>query len=134
MRGSGAVVLTGVLLSTLAGCGSLAAREDAAAAAAARFTASLRTSDPERGCAALAPGTRDELEQSAEQPCARALPEAGLPAAGPVRTVDVYGGQARVVAERDTLFLSSFPGGWKVTAAGCVPRAERPYRCLVKGG
>ncbi|QEV64499.1 hypothetical protein CP982_06245 [Streptomyces spectabilis] len=130
----GVVVLTGVLLCTLAACGSLAGREDAAAAAAARFGASLHASDPARGCAALAPGTRDELERSAERPCVRALPEAGLPTAGPVRSVDVYGAQARVVAERDTLFLSSFPGGWKVTAAGCVPRAERPYRCLVKGG
>ncbi|MEW2528638.1 hypothetical protein [Streptomyces sp. NPDC047071] len=134
MRDGGARVLTGVLLCTLTACGSLSEREDAAGAAAARFAASLRLSDAVRGCAALAPGTREELERSAERPCARALPEAGLPPAGPVRSVEVYGGQARVVTRRDTLFLSSFPGGWKVTAAGCAPRPGKPYRCLVKGG
>jgi hypothetical protein len=39
-----------------------------------------------------------------------------------------------VVLERDTVFLSRFPTGWKVTAAGCVPRPGRPYQCAVKGG
>ncbi|MFD9902955.1 hypothetical protein ACFWX4_01590, partial [Streptomyces sp. NPDC059063] len=82
----------------------------------------------------LAPGTRDELERSAELPCVRALPDAGLPAGSGVRSVDVYGLRARVVTDRDTLFLSSFPDGWKVTAAGCTPRAEKPYQCLIKGG
>lgn len=134
MRGGGARVLAGVLLCTLTACGSLTERENAAGAAAARFGTSLRTSDAVRGCAALAPGTRDELERSAEQPCVQALPQAGLPPPGPVRSVEVYGGQARVVTRLDTLFLSSFPGGWKVTAAGCVPRSGKPYRCLVKGG
>ncbi|MGA4844163.1 hypothetical protein [Streptomyces sp. G45] len=134
MRGGGAMVLTGVLLGALTGCGTLAEREDAAGAAAARFAGSLRAADAGRACAALAPGTVEELEESAGQPCVRALPDAGLPPAGGVRHVDVYGGQARVVTERDTLFLSSFPGGWKITAAGCVPRADKPYRCLIKGG
>ncbi len=69
------------------------------------------------GCVAPAPGTRDELEHSSELPGARALPEAGLP-----------------LTDRDTLFLSSVPGGWKVTAAGCTPRPERPYQCRIKGG
>ncbi|MEU5576193.1 hypothetical protein ABZ791_03245 [Streptomyces huasconensis] len=64
-------------------------------------------------CAAPAPGTRDELEHSSELPC----PEASLP-----------------LTDRDTLFLSSFPGGWKAIAAGCTPRPEKPYQCRIKGG
>ncbi|MEU1117626.1 hypothetical protein [Streptomyces sp. NPDC005879] len=51
-----------------------------------------------------------------------------------MRHIDVFGRQARAVTDRDTLFLSSFPGGWKVTAAGCTPRPEKPYQCLIKGG
>nr|WP_240929948.1 hypothetical protein [Streptomyces coryli] len=94
----------------------------------------MRAPDPARGCAALAPGTREELVQSAGAPCVRALREAGLPAPGRVRSVDVYGHQARIITAHDTLFLSSFTGGWKVTAAGCTPRPGLPYRCLVKGG
>lgn len=151
MRGARPGALAAALLvlpAVLSGCGGVQEREDAAAAAVFRFQESLRASDTARGCAALAPGTRDELEQTAELPCARALPDAGLPDAGPpdagrpdagrpatddVRVVDVYGRQARVVTRRDTLFLSAFPGGWKITAAGCTKRPNMPYQCLVKG-
>lgn len=136
-RGAGPGALAVVLLAALSGCGGVQEREDSASAVALRFQQSLRTTDTARGCASLAPGTRDELEQNAELPCARALPEAGLPEPGPadaVRAVDVYGRQARVVTDRDTLFLSSFPGGWKITAAGCTERPEMPYQCLIKGG
>ncbi|MGW7270913.1 hypothetical protein ACWGH5_10370 [Streptomyces sp. NPDC054864] len=137
MRGARAGASAAVLLAALSGCGSVQEREDSASAAVIRFQANLRTADNARGCAALAPGTRDEVEQNAELPCARALSDAGLPKAGPadeVRVVDVYGRQARVVTSRDTLFLSSFPGGWKVTAAGCTERPAMPYQCLIKGG
>ena len=56
-----------------------------------------------------------------------------LPAPGPVRTVDVYGEWARVVTERDTLFLAAFGEGWRVVAVGCRSRGERPYDCQVQG-
>ncbi|MEV7180696.1 hypothetical protein [Kitasatospora sp. NPDC093679] len=46
----------------------------------------------------------------------------------------MFGQQARAVLEGDTVFLSAFPDGWKITAAGCEPRPEMPYRCDVKGG
>ncbi|CAM5280469.1 hypothetical protein SALBM135S_08638 [Streptomyces alboniger] len=134
MRARSQALLTVALLGALTGCGHVHVREDAAAHAATRFEEALRAPDTARGCAALAPGTRDELERTAELPCARALPDAGLPEAGPVRTVDVHGRQARVVAAGDTLFLSSFPHGWKVVAAGCTARPEKPYQCLIKGG
>lgn len=136
MRGARRGALAAALLvlpAALSGCGGVQEREDAAAAAVFRFHESLRASDTARGCAALAPGTRDELEQTADLPCARALPDAGLSAADDVRVVDVYGRQARVVTRRDTLFLSAFPGGWKITAAGCTERPHMPYQCLVKG-
>ena len=34
----------------------------------------------------------------------------------------------------DTVFLAHFPTGWKITAAGCRPRPQRPYQCEIKGG
>lgn len=57
-----------------------------------------------------------------------------MPADGRVRHVDVYGNQARAVLAADTLFLSRFPDGWKVTAAGCEERPDKPYQCEIKGG
>ncbi|MEU1329206.1 hypothetical protein [Streptomyces sp. NPDC005865] len=89
VRGTKLGVLVALLCCALAGCGGVQAREDAASRAANRFEASLRAADVVRGCAALAPGTLDGLEQSAELPCARALPDAKLPPATPVRHIDV---------------------------------------------
>ncbi|MFF8290028.1 hypothetical protein ACF068_12475 [Streptomyces sp. NPDC016309] len=126
------------LLATASACGTPAERRDDVTAEVTRFERALDAGERERLCAALAPATREELEQSAKSGCdaavARAVEEHDLPAAGAVRDVDVYGDQARVVLERDTVFLARFPGGWKVTAAGCRPRPQRPYACGIKGG
>ncbi|MGW4897592.1 hypothetical protein ACWEQL_35875 [Kitasatospora sp. NPDC004240] len=45
----------------------------------------------------------------------------------------MFGQQARAVLEADTVFLSVFSGAWKITAAGCEPRPDMPYRCDLKG-
>ncbi|WP_241253492.1 hypothetical protein [Streptomyces sp. W1SF4] len=119
--------------AVLAGCGAPAPRQDAARDAAAAFERALKASDYARACALLAPGTRQELEQQEEAPCARALPEARLPHGGPVRATEVYGRQALLRLAADTLFLSQFRGGWKVVAAGCTARQDLPYRCTLKG-
>jgi hypothetical protein len=109
-------------------------REAQAKSAAERFEDAVRTNDAGALCAALAPQTRTELEESEERSCARAAPRLELPAAGPVTGTDVYGRQAIVETERDTLFLSQFDSGWKIVAAGCMPEEGGPYRCTVKGG
>ena len=121
-------------LATLCGCASLSGREDAAAAAARRFEAALAAQDAAAVCAELAPGTRQELEDNARSGCDQAVFGSDVPAASGVQRVDVYGQQARVVLGGDTLFLSSFPTGWKITAAGCEPRPRKPYKCELKGG
>ncbi|WP_340373881.1 hypothetical protein U5640_00950 [Streptomyces sp. SS7] len=118
----------------LTACSTLGEREAAASRAAQRFEESIRHSDGIRACAALAPDTRQEVEESAGTPCAQALLDEQPSPAGAVREVQVYGRQAQVVLAADTLFLSAFPSGWKITAAGCTPRPRRPYQCQVKGG
>nr|WP_236072294.1 hypothetical protein [Streptomyces polyasparticus] len=84
-------------------------------------------------CRALAPATRAELEQSSEATCTDSVLGEDLPYGGRGRTVDVHGRQARVVLQHDTLFLSQFPDGWKIVAAGCRPQRSQPYQCRVKG-
>ncbi|WP_229848517.1 hypothetical protein [Streptomyces melanogenes] len=125
-------VLAGTLCLAASGCATVGERAGAAEAAARSFERALTASDGVRMCGVLAPATREELE--AEAPCGQALAALRLPPApGPAERVDVYGAQARVVFARDSVFPTSFPDGWKVTAAGCIPRQGRPYHCELKG-
>ncbi|MEU9212187.1 hypothetical protein AB0D27_30680 [Streptomyces sp. NPDC048415] len=128
------LVVVVVALATVSACGTLSERRDGVTAEVTRFEQALHAAQHERLCAALAPATREELEQSAKSRCEQAIGEQELPAAGAVRGVAVYGDQAQVVLEHDTVFLAHFPAGWKVTAAGCRPRPQRPYQCEIKGG
>ncbi|WP_406272659.1 hypothetical protein OH779_35500 [Actinacidiphila glaucinigra] len=121
------------LAAAVTSCGTLAEREEAAFAAATRFEQALTAQQTTELCAALAPATRDELEQSAKQPCRQGVTKSDIPAAGAVHSVDVYGGQARVVLEHDTIFLAHFPTGWKISAAGCSSQPGQPYSCEIKG-
>jgi hypothetical protein len=127
-----------VALATASGCDTLSARSDEVTAEVIRFERALVAGQSGRLCAALAPATKEELEQSAKSGCVQAIGQAiqeqELPAAGAVRGVDVYGDQARVLLEQDTVFLAHFSTGWKLTAAGCRPRPQRPYQCEIKGG
>ncbi|MEU2250546.1 hypothetical protein [Streptomyces sp. NPDC019224] len=118
-------------LLLLTGCG---APSSAVRDAAAAFERDVAEHDVRGICAALAPGTRSEVESDGRAPCTSAVGENPPPVGGATRTVDVYGRQARVVLDSDTLFLSRFPQGWKVVAAGCVPRPGLPYDCTVEGG
>ncbi|MEW2587149.1 hypothetical protein [Streptomyces virginiae] len=47
---------------------------------------------------------------------------------------EVYGRQAMVRLSGHTLFLSQCGKGWKVVAAGCTPRPDRPFDCQVERG
>ena len=123
-----------LILAATCGCASLSSREDAAANTALRFESTLAGHDNAALCADLAPGTRQELEDTAKSDCAQAIAGSDLPTTSGVRRVDVYGRQARVVLDGDTLFLSTFSDGWKITAAGCEPRPRKPYNCEIKGG
>lgn len=118
----------------LAGCGGAGERVSDVAASVAGFEHALRAGDAERACGLLAPETRSELEDSERMPCPEALPDQRLPTGAAARGYDVHGRQARAVLSGDTVFLSRFPGGWRVVAAGCTARSEQPYDCTVKGG
>jgi hypothetical protein len=132
------VAVAGTVLLVTAGCGSVEEGRTAALGAALAFERALGAGNGAAVCAVLAPGVREEVEQSARTSCEEGVLEEDVPfvaaAEEEVEGVDVGGRQARVVFRTDTLFLSRFSGSWKVVAAGCTPRPERPYRCLLKGG
>jgi hypothetical protein len=128
------VAVAVVLAAAVSACSTLSERRDDVRSAVNGWERALDERAYERACAALAPGTVEELEQSADSPCAKALGEEQLKPGGAVRLVDVYGNQAWAVLTADTVFLSRFTEGWKVVAAGCEPRPQQPYQCRIKGG
>lgn len=128
------ITLTVLALATLGGCGGTGARDADASEASEFFERQLVAGHIGAACRALAPSTRSELEESEHKTCSEALAAEQLPEGGTVRNVDVYGRQALVQLEGDTLFLSQFAEGWKVVAAGCRPEPGKPYQCTVKGG
>ncbi len=131
-RRAAVLLLPGLLL--VAGCGSVTERGDAASTVAVRMLSAVEGQDGAGACAVLAPDTAAALEESAGKPCAEAILEEDLPGAGTVTASEVYGQWAQVRLTGDTVFLGAFPGGWRVVAAGCTPRQNRPYDCTLQGG
>lgn len=127
------MALAAPVVLAVTACGAPAARQDAAARAGAAFAAAVAAGDDVRACELLAPGTRARLEQDERKTCRAAFASQDLPKTRGVQGVEAYGRQAMVRMAGDTLFLSLFTEGWKVVAAGCAPRPDRPYDCLLKG-
>jgi uncharacterized protein YceK len=118
----------------MAGCSSVGDREDAASAAAVRLLTAVDQRDGAQACAALAPDTASELQESAGKPCQQAILDEDLPKPGAVTGIAVYGQWAQVRLAGDTLFLAVFPGGWRVVAAGCTAQGDQPYDCTLQKG
>ncbi|MER7955776.1 hypothetical protein [Streptomyces sp. NPDC096030] len=134
-RPPGVALAIAAATAVLCGCGASEARLDGARQAATAFEEAIGRAEYAAACALLAPQTRRQLEQDATRPCGPALAGEELPAAGTVRETQVYGRQALLHLEGDTLFLSQFDDGWRIVAAGCQPeKADLPYRCSLKGG
>lgn len=125
------VIVLAVAAALVAGCAS---DEGPRAADAARaFYTAFAQGDGAAACAALAPATVEEVEQSAGLPCPEAVLEEDVPDVGDPASVEVFGDQAQVRFDSDTAFLAQFPDGWKVVAVACTERPERPYDCRVEG-
>jgi len=126
------IVVMSLLVLVTAGCADTGERGAAAASVAVRLLRAAGTDGP-AACALLAPDTVSEVEKSAGQSCAEAILDEDLPAPGTVVGTQVYGQWAQVRLSDDTVFLAVFPGGWRVVAAGCEPRGDRPYDCTLGG-
>jgi hypothetical protein len=129
-----AAVLVALALAALTGCAAAGGRGEAADAVATRLLTAVQSQDGATACALLAPDTASEVEQSGSKPCAEAILDEDLPQPGAVTSTAVYGQWAQVRIGADTVFLAAFPGGWRVVAAGCQPRGDRPYDCEMQGG
>jgi hypothetical protein len=112
------------------GCGTADSRRDAEAVAE-RFHAALAERDGATACEQLGEDTVSALEQQEERPCEEAILGLDLPEGGAAARADVEVTDASVViSSGGTVFLDEHPEGWRISAAGCRPKApELPYDC-----
>jgi|SRR3954447_20851073 hypothetical protein len=120
-----------VLALALAGCGPAQSRLDVVSGAAVRMLQAVADKDGALACQLLAPETAADVGK--DDPCSQAILEEDLPAPGAVVATELFGQWAQVRLAGDTVFLAHFGDGWKVVAAGCKSRGERPYDCQVQG-
>lgn len=126
-------VVTVVLLVTVSGCAGSNPGTSEAATTALDFHHALDSGNYPRACGLLIPAAVEKLEAGAHGTCAEKLAQLDVPVAASVRESASYGRNAQVVMDQDTLFLARSGNGWKITAAGCTARGERPYDCEVEG-
>ena len=106
------------LVAGAAGCSSAA--QPAVETVAGQFASAVARHDGEAACALLTDDARRDTETFGRS-CAAQL--ADLPDPGAVQQVEVWSDAAQVRLAGDTVFLLRFPDGWRVSAAGCAPRA-----------
>ncbi|GLZ05211.1 hypothetical protein Acsp03_26770 [Actinomadura sp. NBRC 104412] len=111
-----------------AGCGTGSEKDGVRAAANALFR-DVRNGDGHAACTRLVPRAASTLE-TGDTRCEQQILRLGLKG-GPLGPVEVWADQARVRAGTDTVFLTRWGSGWRVTAVGCEPRDDRPYDCDV---
>jgi len=124
-----APVAAAVLLVT--GCGS---PSTAPAEITEQLHAAIAHQDAAAACATLSAATRSMLEHEEQAPCQDTILEQDLPNASGTATAhaQVFGSMAQVSYPGETVFLSRYSNGWRVTAAGCTPMGrDRPYECTL---
>lgn len=113
----------------LAGCGVSGAQGDVTRTATT-FQEAVQDKQLDRACALLS----EKVLSSLTDGCEQELKAAEVPAASGTPTTDVYGQNGLVRWSGEAVFVSRFPEGWKVVAAGCEARKNEPYECSISGG
>jgi hypothetical protein len=119
--------------TVISGCSALNPGTDAAVETVQRFRGELAAGHAGRACALLAPHTVEGVEDGETGSCPDKLARLSLPHSGALTDSRAYGRSAQVLLQDDTVFLTRSGNEWRITAAGCIPRGERPYDCDVKG-
>ena len=124
------VVIAVAAAVVASGCAST--ETDSVRSAASAFVGAIAKGDAKAACALLTPKTLRRMEALRPEGCPTALGTLRLPSSA-VREVEVWGDAAQVRTGGDTLFLREFEHGWRISGAGCTPRDDQPYDCVLEG-
>lgn len=136
LRSLGLALCTAGLLLAVTACGGSGPAPDGAEETAESFYAALENGDYGRACGMLAPATLEGVQQSengGDQICADGLRAVSLQDPGEPLSAQAFGRNAQVEFGSETVFLTLSSSNWKVMAAGCTARGDRPYSCRVEG-
>jgi hypothetical protein len=122
--------LAGLLLAAplLTGCASAERAE--VESTAERFAEAVGSGDAGTACSLLSDDAADHVTSPEHPDCADAVASLRM-APGRVSGAEVWGDRAQVRLTSDVLFLVRLQDGWRISAAGCVPRGERPHDCEI---
>ncbi|MEW2353841.1 hypothetical protein [Spirillospora sp. NPDC029432] len=129
MRFPAARLVAGAVLAGAACNGCAAAEDGGVRSAVASLYGAVRDGDGRAACERLVPRAARSLESGGSD-CAQEILGLGL-RGGPVHDVEVWSDRARAGAGSDTVFLTRWGDGWRVSAAGCRAQGDRPYDCEV---
>jgi hypothetical protein len=125
--------------ASVAACGPARPTGATAVETATSFYAAIDRQDGAAACALLAPATTESLESDADEPCDEAVLDGEVGAtlasraAGSDGSASLAGRQAQVLRADDVVFLTVSGTAWRITAAGCDARPDRPYDCVLEG-
>jgi hypothetical protein len=94
------------------------------------FAAALRAGAGAAACSMLTSNAYSAASGATGTPCAKAIGSIKVDGSA-VTSVQVWGDAAQVRLGRDVLFLRRVSGRWRISAAGCQPQPDGPYKCTV---
>ena len=126
------IVVAGVVAATSLVACSTSARRDGAVDVARDFVAAVSAHDGDGACSLLTSDARESVTGATNASCADAVVNVEERGAT-VGKVEVWGDSAQVHIGSDVVFLLRERAGWLVSAAGCTPQPDAPYKCDVDG-
>jgi hypothetical protein len=122
------------LAAMLTGCSGGRLETDHVRDVAQQLARAAGSGDGSAICALLTPAAVEEVQSSEGKPCPDAITSVDLKPSSSVDAAEVYGRTAKVTYDDSVAFLSLFHGDWRIYAAGCTPRPQRPYDCTLQAG
>jgi hypothetical protein len=129
-RRTAVVALTALAASVAGGC-STAEDEASIESTTRKFFGAVAEKDGAGACALLTPDANESLEPAGAR-CSEEILKLPLEG-GETGPPEIWGEQARIRVGAETVFLTRWASGGRITAAGCEPRHGKPYDCEVEG-
>lgn len=135
-----APAVAALVVTALAACATSRPSGEVATSTTEELYRAIGASDGAAACTLLTPAVVEVLEEDSGGSCDTAVLDGDVGedlrsrADGDAVSSRIAGRLAQVMTSTDVVFLTVSGDGWLITAAGCDPREDRPYHCVLEGG